>query len=181
MNENRTVRTERLLLRPFEPNDVDAYTAIRAKPDVVRYLPGGVATVEHAPDIAQRTVAGFAGLWSGSDGPGYGPWAVVERTSGRMVGHLGLRLLPELGETELLYMLDSDVWGRGYATEGARMARDYGFDRLGLRCLVAMALPDNSASLKVMKRIGMTREPGLIEAFGLKVVRCTIDAEDPRR
>lgn len=77
-------------------------------------------------------------------------------------------------------MLESAVWGRGLASEGARAARDYGFGHLGLDRLIAMALPGNPASLRVMERVGMTREPGLLDAFGLKVVRYTMRTSDPR-
>ena len=176
-----SITTDRLLLRPFERRDVNPYAALRAKPEVVRHLPGGEETVGRSREIAERTMEGFAALWSDPNGPGYGPWAVVERSSNDLIGHLGLRLLPELnGETEILYMLDSTVWGRGLASEGARAARDYGFDCLGLGRLIAMALPGNPASLRVMERIGMTREPALIDAFGLKVVRCTMRKGDPR-
>ncbi|MEM8836530.1 MAG: GNAT family N-acetyltransferase [Pseudomonadota bacterium] len=176
-----SIATDRLLLRPFQQTDVEAYAAIRAKPDVVRYLPGGGDTVKGAREIAEKAVAGFSGLWSEQNGPGYGPWAVVHRSSGELIGHLGLRLLPDLGgETEILYMLDNAVWGRGLASEGARAGRDYGFDHLGLDRIIAMALPENAASLRVMEKIGMSREPGLVEAFGLKVVQYTMRAGDPR-
>ncbi len=177
----RNITTRRLLLRPFVRDDTSAYAAIRSKPEVVRYLPGGEGSVDRAHQIAQRTVQGFANLWMDPNGPGYGPWAVIERSSGRLIGHLGLRRLPELGdETELLYMLDSTVWGQGLVSEGARSARDYGFDRLKLARLIAIALPDNLASLQVMKKIGMTREPGFVDAFGLKVLRCVMNAGDQR-
>lgn len=168
------IETARLRLRPFREGDVAAYAAIRAKPEVVRFLPGGAESAARAHEIANRTVTGFAQLWRGD--PGYGPWAVTERSSGRLIGHLGLRQLPELaGETEVLYLLDSSAWGRGYATEGAAAARDYGFGALGLARLIALALPDNAASLRVLEKIGMRREPGLITAFGLEVVRCVLE------
>ncbi|MEM8796233.1 MAG: GNAT family N-acetyltransferase, partial [Pseudomonadota bacterium] len=85
-----SIRTDRLLLRTFEQTDVEAYAAIRAKPEVVRYLPDGKDTVNRAREIAEKTVAGFAGLWSERNGKGYGPWAVVHRSSGKLIGHLGL-------------------------------------------------------------------------------------------
>ena len=168
------IETERLLLRTFRPSDLEAYAAIRAKPEVVRFLPGGAESAARAQEIAARSVALFERLWC--EDPGYGPWAAVESATGRLIGHLGLRHLPELGgETEILYLLDSAVWGRGYATEGAAAARDYAFGALDLARLIALALPENAASLRVMEKIGMRREAGLIEAFGLDLVRCVID------
>ena len=168
------IETERLLLRPFRPSDLEAYAAIRAKPEVVRFLPGGAESAARADEIAARSVSLFERLWR--EDPGYGPWAAIESASGRLVGHLGLRQLPELdGETEILYLLDSAVWGRGYATEGAAAARDYAFGPLGLARLIALALPENAASLRVMEKIGMRREDGTVEAFGLELVRCVLE------
>jgi RimJ/RimL family protein N-acetyltransferase len=57
-----------------------------------------------------------------------------------------------------LYMLDDAVWGRGYATEGAAAARDFAFDRLGLNRIMAIALPENRASTRVMEKIGLRYE-----------------------
>ena len=54
------------------------------------------------------------------------------------------------------------------------MARDYAFDHLRLDHLSGMALPENRASIRVMEKIGMTREPGFVKAFGLTVARFTM-------
>ena len=163
-----TIVTRHLVLRPFELADIAAYAAIRAKPEVVRYLPGGPDSAATAQADAERLVPAFITAWRD---PGYGPWAVVERASDRLIGHAGLRHLPDLGgDTEILYMLDSACWGHGYATEAARAARDYGFETLGLDRLVALALPDNAGSIRVMQKLGMTAD-GPFEAFGISGVR----------
>ncbi|MEL6793860.1 MAG: GNAT family N-acetyltransferase [Pseudomonadota bacterium] len=176
------VTTERLTLRPFAPEDEPAYAAIRARPEVARYLAGGEAGAAQATETARRLIPAFVTLWTDPDGPGYGPWAVEERATGRLLGHLGLRRLDDLGgETELLYAFDPPAQGRGFATEGARAALAYGFETLRLSRIIALALPENAASLRVMERIGMTRAPGLTEAFGLQVVRSEIDETAWRR
>ena len=162
------IDTDNLRLRPFRPEDVAAYAAIRAKPEVVRYLPGGRASAASARTDAERLIPAFIAAWRD---PGYGPWAVIERASDRLIGHAGLRHLPELGgETEILYMLDSACWGHGYATEAARAARDYGFGTLDLDRLIALALPENTGSIRVMQKLGMTAE-GPFEAFGIAGIR----------
>lgn len=172
MSLARTVKTARLLLRPFAPSDIPAYAAIRAKPEVMRFLPGGEARAATARQDAEQLVPRFAALW---DEVGYGPWAAVDRASGALLGHIGLRRLPEFAdETEVLYTLDSAVWGRGLATEGAMAARDYAWRVLGFRRLIGLVLPSNAASLGVLERIGMRRE-GFVEAFGLKLVRCAVE------
>lgn len=170
------IETDRLILRPFEASDVQTYARIRAKANVIRFLPGGVENADRADEIAQQTVMRFSALWSSE--PNYGPWAVIEKTSKSLRGHLGLRLLPELeGQTELLYMLDDQVWGLGYATEGSLAALEYGFDRLHLDRIIALALPDNDRSQRVMKRLGMVRNPSLVEVFGLTAVEYEISRE----
>jgi len=156
--------TGRLVLRPFAASDVDGYAAIRAKPGVVAMLAG---------DAAQLVSA-----WAGAR-PGAAPWAVEARESGRLLGHLGLRPLPELGgKTELLYMLDSEVWGRGLATEGGAAALRAAFGPLGLRRVIALARPENAASLAVMRKLGMRREDE-VQVFGVRAVRCAAHAPSP--
>jgi len=124
----------------------------------------------------------FAALWSDPKGPGYGPWALIETDSDHLIGHLGLRRLDELGgETELLYALHPSSHGKGYATEGARAALEFGFEVLKLPRIIALAAPENAASLKVMENVGMTRLPGLTEAFGLQVVKTEIAEADWRK
>ena len=108
--------------------------------------------------------------WAGAR-PGVAPWAVEAREGGRLLGHLGLRLLPELrGETELLYMLDSEVWGRGLATEGCAAALEAAFGPLGLRRVIALARSENAASIAVMRKLGMRFEGGM-RMFGVQAVR----------
>lgn len=148
----RIVETARLVLRPFTLDDVPAYAAIRAKPEVMRFFPRTDETPEQG---ARRVIDHFMGHWRD---PGYGPWAAIEKATGRLRGHLGLRYMPEFGETEILYLLDSDVWRRGLASEGAAAARDHAFGALGLRRVIAIALPENLASTGVMARIGMRYE-----------------------
>jgi len=157
------IETARLLLRPFQADDLAAYTAIRAKPEVLRYLPGGEARAVEAKAVAERVITLFT-----VTGEHPLPWAVVEKSSARLIGHLGLRRLPDFnGDVELLYMLDSEFWGRGFATEGARAALDYGFNDLKLDRIIGLVLAENQASQAVLRKAGMVRTPEPVHAFGL--------------
>jgi [ribosomal protein S5]-alanine N-acetyltransferase len=147
----RELKTARLILRPFTAADVPAYAAIREQPEVARFLPRRAGL--SATQIATDAIAAFEQDWREC---GYGPWAAVDAASGRLIGHHGLRFVPQFGETEVLYAFDREFWGRGLAIEGAIAARDYGFATLGLDRLIAIALPDNHASLKVMAKAGLT-------------------------
>lgn len=170
------LRTARLALRPFRPEDAPAYAAIRSDPLVMRFMPSGEAGAEpaRARADAERLCALWAEAWS--EPGGYAPWAVEAHGDGALIGHLGLRALPERGgETEVLWLLRRDRWGGGLATEGARAAVAWGFATLGLARIAAYAVPENAASLAVMRRIGM-RGDGEVEAFGLRVARRVLDA-----
>ena len=83
------------------------------------------------------------------------------------------RFIAEMGETEVLYMLDAPAWGKDYATEAALAARDFAFADLALRRLIALAFPANVASIGVMKKVGMACE-GVFPAFGEELVRYAI-------
>ena len=133
--------TERLTLRPLLPDDAEAYLAIRHHPEVAKWVP--------LP--AEGVIGRFAASWEERR---YAPWGVFLAEA--LVGHGGLNYVPEFGETEVLWALHPDFWGRGYATEVAQASLDYGFDTLGLSLIFAITLPDNVASQAVMKRIGLT-------------------------
>ena len=169
--------TDRLLLRPFEEGDGPAYRAIRGKPGATRFLPSHTEDADEAARRSDATLAAFREAW---EQDGYGPWAGVERASGRLVGHTGLRRLPEFGETELLFLIDPAAQGRGYATEGGRAALEYGFDRLALPEIAAFVLPENAASITVLERLGMGRGARPVRAFGLEVLRYEMQAGDFR-
>jgi RimJ/RimL family protein N-acetyltransferase len=148
------IETTHLLLRPLRDDDLAAYTAIWAKPAVVRFLPS-----EGDTSRAADTAASFIGQWGERAWlDSYWPWAVVERASGRLIGHAGLRFSPGLDAAELLYMLDDSVWGRGYASEAANAACDFARDRLNLDYVAAVALADNTGSVGVLRKAGFAFE-----------------------
>ena len=129
------LETERLTLRPLVPADAEAYAAMRFHPEVAKWLPppgrscrGGASARSSALPPAGRSDATRRGACS---------W------SGRLIGHGGLNYVPEFDETEVLWALHPDAWGKGYATEVARAALAYGFDTLGLDLIFAITLPDN--------------------------------------
>jgi [ribosomal protein S5]-alanine N-acetyltransferase len=146
-----TLETARLILRPFTPDDVDAYVAVRRQPDVLRHFSPASSDPARQPEIARGLIERFIGHWRDD---GYGPWAVIDKQSGKLIGHHGLRFMPEFGETEILYMLDSAFWRRGLASEAARAAIGYARDPLGLQRLMAIAVLENAGSLRVMAKAG---------------------------
>jgi ribosomal-protein-alanine N-acetyltransferase len=157
----------------LEDSDLDAYRAIRAKPHLHTFMPGGAAGAVEADRRARKLIRDWsAAAWQ--SGPhAYAPWAVVEKASSRLVGHLGLRHLDEIAATEILYLLDDSVHGRGYATEGVDAALAFARSSLQLKRVVALAAPENWRSIRVMERAGM-RRVGQRHIFGLDAVEYEI-------
>jgi [ribosomal protein S5]-alanine N-acetyltransferase len=145
------ILTERLEIRAFEPSDLHALHAVYGDPEVTRWMPA-YSTIEHTRRALEKHVAGGR-----AGGPAL--WAVVERSSGELIGDAGLALLDGVGpEVELGYTLGRRWWGRGYATEAARACLAEAFGPLGLKRVVAVVRPENDASIHVLEKLGMTRE-----------------------
>jgi RimJ/RimL family protein N-acetyltransferase len=120
-----TLETERLLLRPLTEADVGPLHAIMQDADVMRYIGD-----RRIPTLQEtwRGVAGWIGHWALR---GYGLWAVEERASGALIGRIGLINPVDWPGPEVGYMIGKPWWGRGYATEAARAALDWGFTTIG--------------------------------------------------
>ena len=148
----KIIDTPNLILRPLEAADVPAYAAIRADPEVMRYLPAA-ASAGDARDIAASRIPAFAQHWRAR---GYGIWGVFERRGGQLVGHCGLNWLEQFDEVEVLYALARHAWGRGLATEAAHAALDFGFGPAGLARVIGLVHPDNLASRRVLEKLGLS-------------------------
>ncbi len=145
------LRTARLELRRWREADLDEYAAIAADPEVTRYLGG--SPFDRA--ATWRQIAMFVGHrelrgWTSS--------AVVERSSGRLVGRGGLWQPEGWPGVEVGWVLGRSAWGHGYATELGRAVRDHAFRDLGLPHLVSVIHRDNAASVRVAEKIGSTFE-----------------------
>jgi ribosomal-protein-alanine N-acetyltransferase len=145
------LETARLCLRPFTAADYDAIHAVYADPDVMRYVGHGA---HRTPSETARALRGYADSLATR---GYGFVAVVERSSGVVVGDAGLHPLAGRGpDIELGYTLARSAWGRGYGTEAARALRDHAFATLGVPRVMAQVEPANDASRRVLEKLGMT-------------------------
>ncbi len=166
-----TIETARLLLRPFAQEDLEDYPRlIFADADVMRYLPKR----DLAPrERAERTVAVFNDQWLQRD---YSVWAVTDKMTGGFIGHCGLNSVIEAGEVEVLYALRKDRWGQGIATEAARASVRFGFETVNLARLIALAVAENSASRRVMERLGFAYEKD-VHYFGLDLVYSVLARE----
>jgi RimJ/RimL family protein N-acetyltransferase len=143
-----TLQTDRLTLRMLCEADLDAYAEMCADPEVMRYIGDGQPL---ARPMAWRNLAMMVGHWSLR---GYGLWAVEERSSGVLVGRIGCWNPEGWPGFEVGWMLRRALWGRGYATEGARAALQYAFTGLGQPQVISLIHPENAASIRVAGRLG---------------------------
>lgn len=153
MFETSTITTSRLTLRPWRDGDLEPFARLNADRNVMRFMR---KTLDRAE--SDRMVADIRAHFGQH---GWGPWAVEVPGVARFAGMVGLALLddgvPFAPCVEVAWRFDPAFWGRGYATEGAEAALQFGFERLGLDEIVAMSLPANRRSIAVMERLGMGR------------------------
>jgi RimJ/RimL family protein N-acetyltransferase len=145
--------TERLTLRRFHLQDVDAIYRVLGNPDVMCFSDG--AKTREAVQIWLQTSIDHYETW------GFGPYAVAQICDQIVIGYCGLSFVPDLGgqpEIEIGYRFIPQAWGHGYATEAATAVRDYAFDTWRIKRLIALIDPSNRASIRVAEKIGMHYE-----------------------
>ena len=154
------LETERLLLRPFEPDDLEALFAIQANESVARWLYNDPRTLEETRELLARKIGGAALR-------GEGEWlsaAAVLRMTGELVGDVSLLWASEAHrQGELGFVVHPEHQGRGYATEASRPLLDFAFGPLGLHRVIGRLEPRNAGSARVLEKLGMRREAHLVE------------------
>ena len=151
-----TLRTSRLVLRPWRDEDIAAFAEMSADPVVMEYL----LPLSERGLSADTWVARARAHW---DEHGFGQWVVELPDAANFIGVVGLGVVsyeaPFTPAVEVAWRLARSYWGHGYATEAATAALDYGFNELGLSEIVALTVPANQRSRRVMERLGMTHVP----------------------
>lgn len=155
---NKVLRTDRLILRPFTIDDIDAAYKMNLDEEVSRWTgDGGVVGKEEIRRRIQEDVLGDYAKYR------YGRMAVVLKETEEFIGFCGLKYLEDYEEVDLGYRLMSQYWGRGYATEACQVCLDYGFGQLGLNKIIAMVLPQNKASIRVLDKLGFQFQRDIVE------------------
>ena len=144
------IRTQRLMLRPFEDQDVQGITEMLADPETTRWI-GGVKSATEAAASVTRMKQSFKGR-------GWGTLAVIPQGTTQCVGYCGVRPLAHTQEVEIAFGLSKACWGRGYGTEASNACIDATFKALPLDSIVATVYPDNTRSIAVLKKLGMREE-----------------------
>lgn len=151
MLSSNELPTPRLLLRQWQPSDLEPFALMSSDADVMRYYPAPWSR-EQSDVFAQRVMRLI-------DERGWGFWAIEERASRQFIGFVGLHIpsheLPFSPCVEVGWRLAKPYWGLGYATEAAQSAISFGFQQLHLKELVAFTAITNLKSRAVMERLGM--------------------------
>jgi RimJ/RimL family protein N-acetyltransferase len=154
-----TIETERLVLRGFRNDDLDAYAEMMADPEVQRFLGGVQARVD-----AWRGMTSVLGHWALR---GFGLWAVERKSDRALIGRVGVQYPEGWPSTEIAWTLGRPYWGQGYATEAAKASLDFGFKATAVPKLISLIDPENHPSQRVALRLGYSKGPkGTITIFG---------------
>ncbi len=143
------LETTRLRLRPLEAGDREALFRVYAEPQVSRNLliqPRSLAEFRR-PFHLMIDLASTLGMW-----------VIIHKQDDRLIGRCGFYPCSELPDEppELAYLLSKDYWGIGLGTEAARRCVDYAFTAHAWPEIVAMARVENTASARVLRKLGMT-------------------------
>lgn len=149
------LRTERLLLRQWRPEDRVPFAALNADPRVREFFPG-VLSREKSDELAAKLERELIER-------GFTLWAVEVPKVAPFIGFIGLSVPSFTAHftpcVEIGWRLAHGYWGHGYATEGARASVSFAFEQLKLPALVSFTVPENIRSRKVMEKLGFTHDP----------------------
>jgi len=148
----RSLRTERLLLRAFEPEDAERLFTLYGDPAVMAIRKIGTQTRAGS----DRQLAEILEHWQRR---GFGLFAVLDGAGGAFLGECGLReIAPGDERVEISYGLRPQAWGRGLAGEAARAVLAHGFGPLSLATIHGLARADNTRSIHLLRKLGMTHQ-----------------------
>ncbi len=161
------LETERLILDVWQPSDWVALRPIALDAEVMRYITGGVAwSDEQIRAYVERQMACYAAR-------GFCRWKLIEKSTGAVIGFCGVGFWRDAPDPEIGWWLARGSWGRGLATEAARAALHDAFHRVGLERIISVAMPANTASTRIMEKLGLQFERAF-ESEGTQLVRYAI-------
>ena len=144
------LETERLFLREYVEDDAEAFFRLNSDPDVLRFVPDKrLLNIEQARQILiDHPIADYRKH-------GFGRGACILKSTGEQIGFAGLKYLEELGEVDVAFRLMRTHWGLGLATEAALASVRFGFADLDLKRIIALVMPANIASVRVLEKTGL--------------------------
>ncbi len=154
------LETERLVLRDMEEDDAESLADLWTDPQVTKFM-GGPRDYDNLISVFEQDAAAH-------DPRIYDLWTLVEKDTGRIIGHCGLTDKDVEGELEieLVVVLDRDVWGKGYGREISTALLDFAFHTAGLERVIALINPENQASEQMAQKLGMQFERQVVRPGG---------------
>lgn len=172
------LETERLILREWQAEDIDNMAAINSDAEVMKYFPGTQTRAQ-----TEQFIKRMLDLYEKEK---FCYFALTLKSSHELIGFTGLSQqtydAPFTPCTDIGWRLKTSAWGQGYATEAARAALGYGIRKIGLKQIFAVAPEINTASIRIMEKIGMTqhlcfKHPALTESPKLENCVCYLYQE----
>lgn len=155
-DEKIYLETDRLFLRELLPSDETNIFLLNSDPEVMRYLTDGKP---YTSSEARNELLGMISLTTLHKG-NFGFWAVVCKKKGDFIGWFHFRPNKKdrnnISVIELGYRLKREYWGKGFATEGSLALIQKGFQDLGVLEVYATTMKKNTASQRVMEKVGMS-------------------------
>ncbi|WP_176370430.1 GNAT family N-acetyltransferase [Elizabethkingia anophelis] len=142
------LETKRLLLRELNPDAAGDFFNLNENPNVIKYT--GDKAFQNIDEARE-----FLENYQDYRLNGYGRWAVMSKENNEFVGWCGLKYNSSTDETDVGFRFFEHYWNKGFATENAGECIDYGFKSLNLNAVVGRAMQDNTASVKVLEKLGM--------------------------
>ena len=162
------LETERLFLATWQLSDWTALRPIATDVEVMRYITGGCQwTDERIQLFVSRQVDLFSER-------GFCRWKLLLKPAQEMIGFCGVGFWGDSLDPEIGWWLARPSWGSGLATEAARAALRDAFERGGLDRIISVARPMNTASIRIMEKLGLQWECEF-EKDGVRLVRYAID------
>lgn len=165
------LETERLILDTWQSADWIAFRPIATDVEVMRYITGGVAwSHEQVQSFVERQVETYRTR-------GFCRWKLLEKPARSLIGFCGVGFWRDARDPEIGWWLARSCWGRGLATEAAMPALRDAFERARLERIISIAMPGNTASTRIMEKLGLAFDCEF-ESKGVRLVRYGIERAD---
>jgi len=143
------IESKRTILRNLTIEDADDFYALNLDPEVLRYT--GDKPFENI-----QAARDFLYNYDQYQKYGVGRFAVIDKSTSKFIGWCGLKFSPDTGQYDIGFRFFKQYWNKGFATETAKKCIDFGFNSLKLHRIVGRAMIENTASIKVLEKIGMS-------------------------
>lgn len=168
-----SIETRRLILRPFEPADVEAAFGWFGDPIVMRFT---VTGPDKSIDATRTRLTYFE---NHQQAHGFSKWVILNSASGVAIGDSGLLVLPECDWIDIGFRLAQSHWGQGLATEAASAWVRTAFDEFRIHRLGAFVHPENVASIRVLEKLGFHAERR-DTVMGMESIVFSLDANNSK-